>query len=111
MFAISLLLPAVLVMSWAPVVLDQSGALEASLPVTYRVPIWTGNMAYMAVCPPDEQGVPQMCTTWAQAEIDVGEATEFVLPDPALGMVIVVTNPIAVDAVGLRSDTPTPLPD
>ena len=98
-----LALIAALTISWLPVTLDCLGGQEAQ-PVTYLVPFNVGEMVWHPGCPDDADGNRQECATWTFSEWDVGEATSFTVPDPPLGQVYMVTDPIAVDPARNRSD-------
>jgi len=104
--------------SWRTVTQDRRGGVE-NQPVTYLVPFAIGEMAprsgddpttpWPDDCLPDgETGAVQECASWTLSEWDVGEATSFTVPDPPLGQVYMVTDPIAVDPARNRSDRCSP---
>lgn len=102
-----------LIMTWSAVDTDCLGQPKPGL-VRYVVPFAVGEMAprtgddlttpWPDVCELDVNGALQECATWTLSEWDVGQATQFDPPDPPAGQVYMFRDPIAIDAVGLRSD-------
>ena len=93
-----------IVISWWVVTLDCNGMNEMSQPVTYLMPLWTGEMARNPICPADELGQAQDCAVWTLIEVDTGQANTYSVPDPPIGKVYATMDPVAVDAAGNRSD-------